>query len=218
MTKSAAQSRAERTNRRIIDAARRVFSENGYEGTSTDALAAAVPVSKRTLYNYFASKELLFHAVVASSWSWFISSAAREIEHAQPRDFAKAERFLTQYGHAVLEHWRRPGVVQLIRLVIGEAHRFPELSEAFLLHGKEPAVRGLTTFFGFLHNAGITDIPDPRLSAWQFHGMLKETVFLPAALGLKPVFTDKAIVETAVRATLHAGMSTVADPKQTAIS
>lgn len=217
MTK-AAQNRAERTNRLIVDAARRVFSERGYEGTSTDALAAEVPVSKRTLYNYFASKELLFQAVVASSWSWFISSAAKDIEHAQPRDFEEAERFLTHYGHSVLEHWRRPGVVELIRLVIGEAHRFPELSEAFLLHGKEPAVRGLIAFFDYLHRDGLADIPDARLSAWQFHGMLKETVFLPAALGLKPLFEDKAIVDTAVRTALRPVMASVATAKRKAIA
>jgi AcrR family transcriptional regulator len=48
-----------RANKRdqIIDAAQRCFYERGITATGVDTIAAAAGVSKRTLYNHFASKD-----------------------------------------------------------------------------------------------------------------------------------------------------------------
>ena len=48
----------------IIDAARRCFYEHGITATGVDAIAAAAGVSKRTLYNHFASKDDLVLAYI----------------------------------------------------------------------------------------------------------------------------------------------------------
>jgi len=52
-------------NRRqgIIEAARKVFYDNGYEMTSVDMIAEKVGVAKGTIYLYFRSKQKLFLAV-----------------------------------------------------------------------------------------------------------------------------------------------------------
>src|SRR3982751_4702663 len=50
--------------RRILEAARRHFSEHGLERANVDAIAADAGVSKMTVYNNFGSKEGLFQAVV----------------------------------------------------------------------------------------------------------------------------------------------------------
>src|SRR5919202_1059428 len=49
---------------RTISAARRLFLERGYLGTSMDAVALEARVSKQTLYVYYPSKEELFAAVL----------------------------------------------------------------------------------------------------------------------------------------------------------
>ena len=49
----------------ILDAAIECFIELGYERTSMDYIAERACASKRTVYNHFASKELLFNAVIA---------------------------------------------------------------------------------------------------------------------------------------------------------
>lgn len=46
----------------ILDAAVREFQAVGYENTSMDRIAESAGASKRTVYNHFASKELLFQA------------------------------------------------------------------------------------------------------------------------------------------------------------
>lgn len=48
----------------ILDAAARVFAARGYDAASMDQVAEASGASKRTVYNHFPSKDLLFRAVV----------------------------------------------------------------------------------------------------------------------------------------------------------
>ncbi|MCL2320790.1 MAG: TetR/AcrR family transcriptional regulator [Oscillospiraceae bacterium] len=83
----------------ILNGAVKVFTKNGFEGSSMDKIAEVSGVSKRTVYNHFQSKELLFQAIVAE----FL----KERENLKPikysselplceqlREFAKAELFL----------------------------------------------------------------------------------------------------------------------------
>jgi AcrR family transcriptional regulator len=58
--------RTTRANKRdqIIDAAQRCFYERGITATGVDTIAAAADVSKRTLYNHFASKDDLVLAYI----------------------------------------------------------------------------------------------------------------------------------------------------------
>lgn len=50
--------------RDIIDGARRVFFDKGFDAASMDAIARAASVSKATIYVYFPSKADLFCALV----------------------------------------------------------------------------------------------------------------------------------------------------------
>ena len=52
------------TERRIIDAARRLFIRDGYVATSLAAVALEAGVAERTLYVRFRTKALLFQRVV----------------------------------------------------------------------------------------------------------------------------------------------------------
>lgn len=47
----------------ILDAAETLFTEKGFENTSIDDVAKAAKLTKRTLYQYFLSKEDLFYAI-----------------------------------------------------------------------------------------------------------------------------------------------------------
>src|SRR3989442_15169406 len=52
------------TRDRLIAAATRLFAENGYEGTSIEAVLQEADVSRGALYHHFANKEALFEAVL----------------------------------------------------------------------------------------------------------------------------------------------------------
>ena len=49
----------------MLDAAVKVFSQNGFRETSMDAIAAEAQISKPMLYLYYGSKEELFSACIA---------------------------------------------------------------------------------------------------------------------------------------------------------
>ncbi|HWJ81119.1 MAG TPA: helix-turn-helix domain-containing protein [Nocardioides sp.] len=56
----------EEKRRELIDAARRLFIEDGYEATSMSALAKAAGVAGNTIYWYFADKDDVLVAVLES--------------------------------------------------------------------------------------------------------------------------------------------------------
>jgi len=83
----------------ILDGAVKVFIKNGFDASSMDHIADVAGVSKRTVYNHFPSKEILFQAIVAD----FLKKRdeIKPIRYAsdlsleeQLKDFAKAELFL----------------------------------------------------------------------------------------------------------------------------
>ncbi|MFC6633106.1 TetR/AcrR family transcriptional regulator [Microbulbifer taiwanensis] len=60
--------RSEMKRQAILDAAKQTFQELGVQGTSMDELAARAQVSKRTVYNHFASKEALVVELIGELW------------------------------------------------------------------------------------------------------------------------------------------------------
>lgn len=63
MPKVSAEHR-EGVRRRLLDAAKRVVLRDGHEGATTRAILDEAGMSAGTLYNYFASKEELFEALI----------------------------------------------------------------------------------------------------------------------------------------------------------
>ena len=93
--------------------------------------------------------------------------------------------------------------VMLLRLVIAEAPRFPELSQAYFAAGKEPIVKALQGYFTTLAREGrLAAGVDPELAAAQFMGAIKEPLFWPRVLGVPVAFDADATVERAIAATL----------------
>ena len=59
---------SERKRQNIVDAAKRAFQAFGVQGTSMDKLAEMAEVSKRTVYNHFATKEELVLHLLRDLW------------------------------------------------------------------------------------------------------------------------------------------------------
>src|ERR1035441_307270 len=109
----------------ILDTARQMFLERGYDATSLDDVAAASGVSKTTVYNNFEDKEGLFSAVVLS-----VPERAEQIssEGGPPlRGEEPVAGRLTAVARALAYGVLNPAVVQLRRLGLSEALRFPDI-------------------------------------------------------------------------------------------
>jgi AcrR family transcriptional regulator len=60
------QRRGQVTRKQLVDIARRLFAERGYEGASVEAVLRESGVSRGALYHHFDNKEALFEAALES--------------------------------------------------------------------------------------------------------------------------------------------------------
>jgi AcrR family transcriptional regulator len=74
------QSVSERKRDAILDAARAVFSREGYAASSVDDVAAEAGIAKGTVYLYFKSKEEFYLAALARDIRVFAGRAREEME------------------------------------------------------------------------------------------------------------------------------------------
>jgi TetR/AcrR family transcriptional regulator of autoinduction and epiphytic fitness len=192
--------RGDAKRRAVIAAAERIFLDQGYANASMDGIAAEAGVSKRTVYNHFASKQELFQAVVAHLYAGLNDTLRRGLPAERP-----PAQVLAEFAHELLAHLRRPEVEGLFRLIIAERPRFPELALSVNSSGKSTAFALLEDYFAAQHARGALVAPDPWAAANLFVGVLKESSYWPRLLGL-PAVDDERAAAAAVAAvmTIHA--------------
>src|SRR4029077_12950028 len=119
--------RSARKRQTILSAGRDLFLSNGYQGNSGDQIAASAEVSKQTVYKHFGDKhELLLTIVNDALDSTVTPFLGRVATLGDTTDLAPDLTDLAvDYLRAVLQE----PVVQLRRLVVGEANRVPELAQ-----------------------------------------------------------------------------------------
>jgi TetR/AcrR family transcriptional regulator, mexJK operon transcriptional repressor len=150
----------------ILDAARQMFLERGYDETSLDDVAAASGVSKTTVYNNFGDKEALFRAVVLAVTEYaeqIITELGSILRGPEPA----AER-LTLVARTLAYGVLSPAVVQLRRLAISEALRFPGIVSEYWDRAPARTLALLTESFATMAARGELDVDDPAAAARLF--------------------------------------------------
>ena len=162
--------RSARKRRAILEAARAAFLRNGYLGTSMDEIATAAGVSKQTVYKHFADKQTLFTEIVTSN----VDEAGDpvELQVADLPDGDDLDADLRALARRQLRAVMRPELMQLRRLVIGEATRFPELGRTFYERGQGRTVAALANAFKDLAARGALRLDDPERAASHFNWLV----------------------------------------------
>src|SRR3954463_5218814 len=111
--------------RQILDGARKVFMNLGFDGASMGEIARSAGVSKGTLYVYFADKSRLFEAIVEEE-SLEQGKVAFNLD--PQRDVTTT---LTEFGEAYIRLLCRPGGGSATRTVMGIAERMPDVGRRF---------------------------------------------------------------------------------------
>ena len=162
------------TNRAaILDAATDLFLELGYDRTSLARVAASAGISKATLFKQFPTKAQLFEATVLATGG---EAPAGELVEPPTGDFQGG---LVVLGAAYVELLNRPRMEDLIRTLIAERQRFPELRERTFNFGTLPLFAALGRYLRAANVAGTARIDDPDAAAAQFLGMISTVVFWP---------------------------------------
>ena len=105
--------------RAILEAAYRLFRENGFERTSVSAIVALVGGSKGTIYAHFGSKEELFAECMFAVPEYGMDRVVVSL-HRKGEDLRS---LLRDFGESFLRLACAPEVVSVRRLMISEAQR-----------------------------------------------------------------------------------------------
>ena len=146
----------------ILEAAFVEFSRNGYATTTLDRVAERAGVTKGTIYVYFENKEHLFISMVREVTKATLDTVHEMLEthEGSTADLLRAQ-FSFIYQHIVEDRRRR----EVLRMLIAEAPRFPELADRYHQEILRPCLdmlrqaigRGMDR--GEFRNSAIIDLP-----------------------------------------------------------
>ena len=124
--------RTQQTRQRIRAAAHRLFLQQGYLATSIDAILAEAAISsKETLYRHYANKEALFVDVLSHLTMEQPGFSEKLAALPTPHDLPALRQALTMLAREILAMMSQPDYLPLVRMIIAEAPRFPQLPTLF---------------------------------------------------------------------------------------
>ena len=181
--------------RQILDGARKVFMDLGFDGASMNEIARSAGVSKGTLYVYFADKNRLFEAIVQGE----------ALPHGQVvfnfdlgRD---VETTLREFGKAYIELVCRPGGGSAIRTVMAIAERMPDVGRRYYENVLEKTIIRLSDYLAAHVRPDDLAIDDCQLAASQFMMMCQASLFLPFVFQAAPAPSAERVAEVIESAT-----------------
>ncbi len=160
----------------ILNAAVKTFDGDGFDRTSMDQIAATADVSKRTVYNHFASKEDLFDAIVNQLHS---RCSILRFNFDPDRDL---ERQLIEIGHSYLTLMTSDEFMKLARVVLSRFIQYPEKAGQ-MLRGHGDTQAAIITWMTAAKKDGNLEIDDPETSAVQFMALMNAFAFWPQLIG-----------------------------------
>jgi AcrR family transcriptional regulator len=172
----------------IATAARKLFLEIGYAGTSMDAVSAEASVSKQTLYTYFPAKVDLLKAILEAELNRIESGGPLPEPHTLPELRTMLVRFASRFTETLLH----PDSVALIRLVLGEAFRIPELRGTVRQALPMRALHGIEAIVVHADGLGLIEAPDADLTARMLLGPIMTYVALDGFLTTDAVVPPSA--------------------------
>jgi len=185
----------------IVNAASRLFLENGFDGTSMDEVAKRAGVSKQTVYSHFSSKELLFgESIRAAIAKYYPDLALEKIkEHSLEVDL-----------RAVCENYARlllgDDAMAMFRLLVGAAPKGPALAKIFWESGPNDMELKLEEFLQMWVDRGELVINDTQKAASRLITLVKGRPHFMHSIGLTSSVGEEELqttVDEAVEAFLR---------------
>lgn len=185
----------------IVDGAKRVFMQKGFDAASMNDITREAGVSKGTIYVYFENKEDLFVAMVEAERAAFLGSIIMVLAKSENID-----KGLYDFGVTFLEHMTDEKVVTAMRTVLGVRERMPDLCSRFF--------RGPQNLRTVLHDylaqgvaAGSLEIDDLDLAAGQFLDLVSGSFFKFRLFGIMPQPPSREEIERVIRGAIRVFMA-----------
>jgi len=127
----------------LLDSALDLFSENGYQHTTMDDIAASLGMAKRTIYSHYGDKKALFKAVLQRAIDAWIIPTER-LRSAETDDL---DETLVRVGSLLVENMLSDAGLRLLRITNAEAYRMPEIGVFTNEQGTRPTLEYLADLF-----------------------------------------------------------------------
>ncbi|MCK9563717.1 MAG: TetR/AcrR family transcriptional regulator, partial [Bacteroidales bacterium] len=181
------------SKKKIIEAAAKVFTKNGY-ASNIDTIAKAAGVVRRTVFNQFKNKEELFRAVILYLTDKQIHS---HFKVSEDQDFRESlHSFAAEYVDFIL----KPESIHSHRLSVMEIYKHPDLARLVYQSGVGYLEAKLSQMLKKEIEAGRLRAMDTDLAAARFLAGVIGSARQRALLGLGTDSREKraAAVEAAV--------------------
>jgi AcrR family transcriptional regulator len=181
--------------RQILDGARKVFMDLGFDGASMGEIARSAGVSKGTLYVYFADKNRLFEAIVEEE---ALAQGKVAFNFDPERDVTTT---LMEFGQAYIQLLCRPGGGSATRTVMAIAERMPEVGRRFYNNVIALTIARLAAYLEVRARLGDLEIEDCPLAATQFMELCQASLFKPFIFQAAPAPSTERITQVIESAT-----------------
>lgn len=194
-TSSARDLRRQEKIRQIVTAATEIFLEDGFAAASMDKIVEKARVSKRTLYNYYASKDEIYIDVIQTQ----LGAMWKNFDPAdiKPTDLTD---HMMRIGTEMLRIANAPVTLSLFRNIAAESQRFPKLAYQFYEEIFEKLIDAIAMVLERESGHSGLHITDAKQASEYFLDLLTGTAYHRVVFGTTPPMNDKAIKSRTERA------------------
>jgi len=157
----------EETRTLILDSARQEFATSGYAATSMESVARGAGVSTKTLYRLIPNKAALFEAILTDGIDRFVSRIRLRACDGSDIEGALREAMIA-VGELILDG----AVIGLLRMIVAEGDKFPEISDTFYNKAIKRSESTLANWLKAQAERGLIAIDNPTEAAGMLLGML----------------------------------------------
>jgi AcrR family transcriptional regulator len=187
-------SRGDKRRAAFIAAARQVFLEQGYEAANMSEIVLRAGGSLSTLYSQFGDKQGLFLAMLDERVRLITASMLVELSAHTP-----VEEGLRRIGQQFASKLLEPEALEMYRLIIGLARKFPEIPREFVRRGPDKLRQALADYLTDRVEAGEIKLADPHRAASLFLEMTRSGLVTRALMDFE-IRPDQQEINTAIEA------------------
>jgi len=186
--------KSESRRQALLDVARTVFQELGFEGASMTEIAVRAGGSKATLYRYFESKDELFVEVMRQFSESLMRNVFEELDAS-----AELPATLQRFGELFLEATAQPELVSTYRNAIAESGK-STVGRLFYERGPQEGLRRLAEYLEACMAMGKLRHDDSMVAAQHLFALLRAETMDRLLLGVPDVSTNLDIQNMTARA------------------
>ena len=163
----------------ILNAAETLFFQQGFEHTSMDQVASLAGVSKRTVYNHFENKDVLFQVILV-----FMFEKVRKDNAVLFNSDKPVNEQLTQIAEQEVALLTSKEFLKVAKVAFMQMLQQPDLAKS-LANNSMGCMQDLVAFLEQATLAQKLQVEDAEFAAKQFVYQLKSLIFYPLLYGFE---------------------------------